>query len=337
MKIRSRAPLRLSLGGGGTDIPPYTYENGGAVLNSTINRYVYATLIPNNEKKFKIRSIDFDVSLEKPIDEELIIEGQLSLVKGVIKHFKKNFGLNKGFELFIFSDAPPGTGAGSSSALAVTLVSLFSYWMKLNFTFYDIARLAYKIERKEVKIAGGMQDQYASSFGGFNFIEFRREEGIVNPLRIEERIINELECNIILAYINKRRFSSDIISRQIKNYKNMHIIEALNRIKKNAYEMKNLLLLGKIKEMGELLHESWIEKKKLAEGITNELIDKIYSDARKAGAIGGKISGAGGGGYMFFIVEQEKRFEVINSLKKNNCEVVPFSFTKKGVTTWQVI
>jgi len=336
--IRSRAPLRISFAGGGTDVSPYVDEHGGVVLNSTINRFAYATIIPKSNKEVEIASLDYDVILKYTIDKEIAFDGQLDLIKGVINKFRSRYGLNNGFRIFVHSDAPPGSGLGSSSAIAVAVIVAFAKLVKLPLTPYELAELAYEIERVDVGIKGGKQDQYASSFGGMNFIEFNKDITVVNPLRIEKSILNELEYSLILGYIGSTRASSKIIEKQIKNYeeKQKDALSAMDNIKKLAFEMKNALLRGELHRFGELLNEEWREKKKMAEGISNEVIDRIYEEALKAGAIGGKISGAGGGGFMFFYTEFDKKVSVINKLKELGVQVLPFSFVEDGATAWEV-
>ena len=336
MRVRSRAPLRISFAGGGTDVSPYCDENTGAVLNSTINRYVYITLEPMKGENYTVESLDYGIVLESNINEEIIFDGQLNVVKGVIKKFKKDYSLKEGFRLSIFSDAPPGSGLGSSSTLVVALIDAFREWMNLPLTLYEIANLAVEIERKDVGIIGGKQDQFAAAFGGFNFIEFFKDKTTVNSLRLREEIKNELECSILLCYVGGSRLSNHIIESQTKRYMSGENFAYLNNIKTLANEMKKCLIKGDLVRFGRLLDEEWKNKKLLTEGITNQRIDKIYKEVIAKGALGGKISGAGGGGYMFFFAEQDYREEILKSLKNLNVEVVPFSFVEKGVISWKL-
>lgn len=336
--IRSRAPLRISFAGGGTDVSPYLEEKGGAVLNGTINRFAYATIVSKENKEVEIGSLDYDVTLKYTIDKEIAFDGQLDLLKGVINKFRSRYGLNNGFRIFVHSDAPPGSGLGSSSAIAVGVVTAFVKLMKLPLILYELAELAYEIERIDVGIRGGKQDQYASVFGGINFIEFNRDMTVVNPLRIEKSILNEMEYSLILGYIGSTRSSGKIIERQVKNYeeKQKDALSAMDNIKRIAFEMKNVLLKGDLHQFGKLLNEEWQEKKKMAEGISNEKIDLIYEEAIKAGAIGGKISGAGGGGFIFFYTEFDKKVNVTKKLKELGVQVLPFSFVEDGASAWEV-
>ena len=336
--IRSRAPLRISFAGGGTDVSPYSDDRGGVVLNATINRYAYATIIPRNSKEIEIASLDYDVTLKYNIDREIAFDGQLDLIKGIIKNFKLSYNLKQGFKIFIHSDAPPGSGLGSSSAVAVAVISAFAEFLKVPLTPYDLANVAYKIERLDVGLKGGKQDQYASSFGGVNFIEFYKDRVIVNPLRLRDSILNELEYSLVLGYIGSTRSSGKIIERQISNYKQSKedTIIALDNIKELAYKMKDYLLQGELRSFGALLNDEWEEKKKMAKGISNEQIDEIYREARKAGALGGKISGAGGGGFMFFYTDFDKKVNVVKQLKRMGVQVLPFSFTNSGAIAWRL-
>ena len=336
--IRSRAPLRISFAGGGTDVSPYSDEKGGAVLNATINRYAYVTIIPRNNKDVEIASLDYDVTLKYTIDKEIAFDGQLDLIKGIINKFKIKYGLKNGFRIFIHSDAPPGSGLGSSSTVAVATISAFAELLRMPLTPYDLAELAYEIERIDVGIKGGKQDQYASAFGGINFIEFNKDKAIVNPLRVRESTLNELEYSLVLGYIGSTRSSGKIIERQIDNYekKKQEASSVMDNIKMLTYKMKDSLLRGELKHFGELLDKEWQEKKKMAEGISNERIDKIYEEAQKAGAIGGKISGAGGGGFMFFYTNFDKKVDVVRKLKQMKVQVLPFSFVNTGATVWRL-
>jgi len=238
MIIRSKAPLRISFGGGGTDVSPYPEERGGAVLSATIDKHAYGTLIPSKSDRIVIKSLDYDV-VAKYRAEDLIFNGELDLVKAAIRKIK----IKKGVNLFLHCDAPPGSGLGASSTMVVALVGLFRHWLKKPWTDYDVSELAYRIERIDLGIKGGKQDQYAATFGGFNFIEFNGPTTIVNPLRINRDIINELAYHLLLCYVGKRG-PRTIVDRQIKGYvdKNENVIHALDETKKIAFEMKNALL-----------------------------------------------------------------------------------------------
>ena len=340
MIIRAKAPLRLGLAGGGTDVSPYSDLYGGAVLNATISMYAYATIEPKDNNKIVFNSIDRNEILEISSCESLEIDGKLDLLKGVYNRIVKDFVKKPlSFELYTYVDAPPGSGLGSSSTLVVAILGAFKEWFNLPFGDYDIAHLAFEIERKDLGMAGGKQDQYAATFGGFNFMEFyNNDKVIVNPLRIKPEIINELQFNILLYYTGTSRLSSKIIEAQVKNVnkKKEKSIEAMHKLKEQAIMMKEAILKGELDKIGEILDYGWQYKKQMAEGITNPVIDEIYETAKKAGATGGKISGAGGGGFMMFYCPKNTRYKVIEALQKFGGEFRRFQFTKYGLETWRV-
>ncbi|MBA7479583.1 D-glycero-alpha-D-manno-heptose 7-phosphate kinase [subsurface metagenome] len=333
MIIRSKAPLRVSFGGGGTDVPPYCDERGGCVLNVTIDRYAYATLVTNDDNRVYVHSLDYDTVMEYEVSQEIIYDGKLDLVKAA----SKVLGVDQGFNLFLHSDAPPGSGLGTSSTLTVALVGLFRHWLKLPLTNYDIAEYAYRIERLELGILGGKQDQYASTFGGFNFIEFDRNVVIVNPLRIRPDIVNELQYRLMLCNTGRRRLSAGIIKDQVNGYmhQDKELIHALDTTKKLAIEMKKALLLGRLNAFGGLLHEAWIEKRKFSAKVSEAYIDDLYEVARNNGAIGGKLLGAGGGGHLLFFCEFNKWHKVADKLEKMGGKVIKFCFEFDGFQTWE--
>jgi len=340
MIIRSKAPLRLGLAGGGSDVAPYSDLYGGAILNATINMYAYATIIPRNDGKIVLNSYDSKQSIELNDDKTLEINGKLDLHKGVYNRVIKDY-VHKplSFELTTFVDAPPGSGLGTSSTMVVSILGAFTEWLKLPLGEYDIARLAYEIERIDLGMAGGKQDQYAATFGGVNFMEFFKDNKvIVNPLRIRSTYLNELSYSLILFYTETSRLSSKIIEQQVKNvlHNKVESIEAMHQLKNQAIMMKEALLKGDLDEMGHILDFGWHYKKQMADDITNEQLDLIYETARKAGASGGKISGAGGGGFMIFYCPENTRVKVIQELEKMGGRVRRYEFTTMGLTSWTV-
>ena len=340
MIIRSRAPLRLGLAGGGTDVSPYSDIYGGAILNTTINLFAYATIIPRSNGKIIINAIDRNERLEFESTDNLPFNGELDLLKGIYNRIVSDFTKKKlSFELVTFVDAPAGSGLGSSSTLVTAVVGAFVEWLKIPLGEYDIAQLAYKIERIDLGYAGGKQDQYAATFGGVNFMEFfDNDKVIVNPLRIKSSVLNELAYNLVLYYTGTSRLSATIIEKQQKSIKHNDTssINAMHKTKEIAVSIKEAILKSDLNSIGEILHEGWQVKKQLAKGISNAAIDEIYEEARKAGALGGKISGAGGGGYMFFYCPQNTRFNVINTLTQFGGTVTPFQFTKSGLSSWSI-
>ena len=334
MTVRCRAPLRISFGGGGTDVPPYPEERGGAVLSTTIGKYAYSTLIGRNDDRINVRSLDYDIVASYSVNAELKYDGNLDLVKAAIR----TMGVRNGCDLFLHTDAPPGSGLGTSSALVVAIVGAFRRWLKLPLTGYDIAELAYHIERDEAGIKGGRQDQYAATFGGFNFIEFLGKTTIVNPLRIDWDTINELEYRLMLCYTGGTRLSAGILDDQVTRYteRNVDVLKAFEETKQLAFDMKNALLLGKLNEFGSLLHQAWCCKKRLSKKITDPQIDELYELARQNGAIGGKLLGAGGGGYLLFMCEFDKWHIVAEKLERAGGKIVGFTFDLRGMQSWEV-
>jgi D-glycero-alpha-D-manno-heptose-7-phosphate kinase len=340
MIIRSKAPLRLGLAGGGTDVSPYCDLFGGAILNATINLYAYATIEPLSNGKIYIESIDRKTALEYASAPNLPHDGQLDLIKEVYNKVVSKFTKKPlSFKLSTFLDAPAGSGLGASSTLVVAILGAFTEWLKLPLGEYDIAHLAYEIERIDMNMAGGRQDQYSATFGGVNFMEFYKDDKvIVNPLKIKEQYLEELAHNLILYYTETSRFSSDLIQSQMLNVsnKNQHSIEASHRLKEQADMMKTVLLKGDINDVGRILDFGWKNKKQLTEGISNPLIDKMYASAMENGASGGKISGAGGGGFMVFYCPNNNRYKVIEALSKFGGYEKKYSFTKEGLTSWTI-
>ncbi len=340
MIYRSRAPLRLGLAGGGTDVSPYADLYGGAILNATVAMYAYATIKPLNNGKIVLHAIDRNERYEFDAVNELPIDGNLNLIKGLYNRIVKDFThAPLSFELSTFVDAPPGSGLGSSSTLVVAIIGAFVEWLKLPLGEYDIAQLAFNVERVDLKMAGGRQDQYAATFGGVNFMEFSaNNKVIVNPLRVKEKYLYELENNLVLFFTETSRLSSDIIEKQSANVtsKNEKSIEAMHNLKEQAQMMKEALLRGEIDRIGEILHYGWQHKKDMAVGISNPMIDNIYETAMAAGATGGKISGAGGGGFMIFYAPYKSKYNVIEVLNKLGGKVMRYNFTTSGLTTWTI-
>lgn len=336
MVIRSKAPLRVSFAGGGTDIRAFFEQEGGCVLNATINRYAWGSLRPRRDRKIQIESVDFGFSLSFEADAVLTYDGRLDLAKAAIRNLDGQS--SDGFDLFLHSDAPPGSGLGSSSTLMVTLVGLLQKFKNLPLTDYEISHLAYTIEREHMGIKGGMQDQYAATFGGFNFIEFDKNHVIVNPLRVSGDTINELEHNFLLCYTGSTRASDHIIDDQVKRYEGQdaEALTGLRNQKQLAIEMKKALLQRRLNEFGALLDSAWQFKKKLSSKVSNPRIDEIYEEARKQGALGGKITGAGGGGYMLFYCQFEKKHSVAEAVKKMGVVPAPFAFEFNGLQTWTI-
>jgi D-glycero-alpha-D-manno-heptose-7-phosphate kinase len=336
MNIRARAPLRISFAGGGTDVPPFPAREGGLVLNATIDRYAYGLLRPRRDRQVRIESADFGVSVNYQVDEAPIFDGRLDLVKAAIRRLGDPSA--PGYDIFLHSNAPPGSGLGSSSTVMVTLIGLLKDHHNLALTDYEIASLSHHIERVEMGMLGGMQDQYAATFGGFNFIEFGPDHVIVNPLRVSPEIVNELEHNMLLCYTGATRRSDGVIEDQTTRYEEGEesTLAALRGQKELAVEMKNALVRRRPHEFGGLLHEAWQQKRRMSPKISTDFIDTAYAEARKAGALGGKVTGAGGGGYMLFYCEFQKKHRVAEALTRMGGVVTEFAFEPDGLTTWSI-
>lgn len=338
-RIRSRAPLRLGFAGGGTDLSPYCDTYGGAVLNVTIDRFAFASIILRDDDRIVFEANDIGAVREYGVDED-ISSSDLVLHRGVYERMIDAFngGRRIAMTLTTTVDAPMGSGLGSSSALVVALVDAFRELLSAPLGQYDVAHLAFEIERIDLGLAGGRQDQYAAAFGDINFIEFLREDRvIVNPLRLHGAIRNELESSMVACFSGSSRESALIVSKQTDalNAGNQQTLEAMHKLKADAVEMKRLLFIGDIPAVAGLLNESWKAKKATASSIATQRIDALYETALASGALGGKVSGAGGGGFMFFIVPPEKRFKLMEAMQAQGATAQPIKFTFAGCETWR--
>lgn len=341
MIIRARAPLRLGLAGGGTDVSPYCERFGGYVLNATIDRYAYAVIktldIPIVRFKATDQPLEKTTSLEDPFQ----FNGQLDLHQAVYNEMihRYHHGKALALELCTFCDAPVGSGLGSSSTLVVAMIRAFTELLNIPLDDYTIAHLAYKIEREQCHLLGGRQDHYSATFGGFNFMEFYEDNrAIINSLRIKNWIICELEASLILFYTGVSRESANIIRLQSNNIKisEREALTAMHGIKQEALTMKESLLKGDFQGIIESMQQGWENKKKTAHLVTNPLVEEIHHVAIEAGALAGKISGAGGGGFMMFFVPPEKRTSVMNALNRFQGQTSNCHFTKHGTQAWRV-
>ncbi len=339
--IRARAPLRLGLAGGGTDVSPYCDVHGGYILNATLDRYAYAVIRVLDGPFVRFVATDQQSESQFPYTEPLLLDGKLDLHKAVYKEIIDNFNEGKPIplELSTFCDAPPGSGLGSSSTLVVAMIRAFVELLNLPLDDYSIARLAFKIERINCGLQGGRQDQYSATFGGFNFMEFyEKERTIINPLRVKNWIICELEASLVLYYTGVSRESATIIADQSNNVTigAVDAIEAMHGIKQEALFMKESLLRGDFTGIVESMRQGWASKKRSARTVSNPHIDEIYDAAIDSGALAGKVSGAGGGGFMLFFVPTEGRMDVIRSLEKFDGQVRNCHFTKNGSQAWRI-
>jgi D-glycero-alpha-D-manno-heptose-7-phosphate kinase len=341
MIIRSRAPLRLGLAGGGSDVYPFCDLHGGYVLNATIDRYAYAVIKTLDDLVVRFVATDQQAYVEMKSDVSLPLNGKLDLHKAVYNYIVFNFNNGKpiALELTTFCEAPPGSGLGSSSTLVVAMVKAFVELLNLPLDDYTIAQIAFRIERVDCGLQGGRQDQYSATFGGFNFMEFYGEgRSVINPLRIKNWIICELEASLVLYFTGVSRESAHIIADQSSNVLSGEVdaLDAMHGIKKEALVMKECLLRGDFKGLIESIRLGWENKKRSAKSVSNPQIDLIYDAAIQAGALAGKVSGAGGGGFMWFFVPTEKRMDVVRTLAGFGGQVSNCYFTKHGTQAWRI-
>ena len=337
--VRARAPLRLGFAGGGTDVSPYCDEFGGAVLNATISMYAYATIAPRYDGCVSFQLNESSRSAVFPLTEDIPDDPPFRLLKGVYDRIVRDFCGGRRFPcaLYTHCDAPAGSGLGSSSTLVVALISAFQELLGLTLGEYEIARLAYSIEREELGLEGGKQDQYAAAFGGFNFIEFGPgDRVIVNPLRVKRNFISELEASLLLYYTGTSRSSAAIINEQKKNLsgESRSAIESANALKLDAAEIKEAVLTSDASRFGKVLNRAWISKKQMAKTITNPVIDEIYEFAMCNGAYAGKVSGAGGGGFMMFVCDPSKRPALVAALREREGTLFNAHFVESGCESW---
>jgi D-glycero-alpha-D-manno-heptose-7-phosphate kinase len=337
--FRARAPLRVSFAGGGTDVASFFEREGGLVLSATINRYAHGTLRPRDDHRISIESLDLDTALEYHSEEPVQYDGHLDLVKGAIRRIAQ-LDEARGVDISLRTAAPPGSGLGASSALMVSLIGLLRDFHRLSLSEYDVAHLAWEVERVDLGLSGGLQDQYAASFGGFNFIEFEPGQRVtVNPLRIPQTTMHELESNLLLCFTGATRAGDRIIDDQTRRYEvgNEDALAGLRMQKELAVQMKNALLHGRLSEFGELLGHAWDYKKRLSPRISTPVIDEAYAEAITHGAIGGKVTGAGGGGFMLFYCRPGCRHRVTRRLAELGLLETEFAFTTEGLTTWSYV
>ncbi len=336
MIIRARVPVRLSFAGGATDLSPYTEQKGGCVISTTINKYIYGTLVPRYDNNVNLMSADYKKSLVFYDVKEMNYDGDLDLIKAIAKVMKPNHG----FEIFLRSDIPPNTGVGSSGAVGVCLVGLFNHLKEQKLNRHEIAETAYKVEIEELKNVTGRQDAYAACFGGLNFIEFKGNDFVrVTPLKISEDTLLELEKHLVLAYIGARGNSGNVqrvLSEQQEGYREEDKIKALDTKKQMAVDMKLALEKGGLDKFAEIMKLDWEMKKKLHPEMTNPRVDELYDLAVKHGAVSAKTTGAGVGGHMLFFCKSNKEHEVVKALEEAGVRVVDFSFDCSGLKTWEV-
>jgi D-glycero-alpha-D-manno-heptose-7-phosphate kinase len=340
--IRARVPLRLGLAGGGTDLSPYCDRFGGAVLNTTIDRFAYAFIGPSPDGRLHFVAPDLGVEEDFALELPAIAAAKLVLHAGVARRMALLYagGVLAPMTVTSYVEAPAGSGLGSSSALVVALVEAFRAYYNAPLGPYDVAHLAFEIERIDLGLAGGKQDQYAATFGGINFIEFQAgDRVIVNPLRVTLAVAHELETSMVICFTGVSRRSAAIIVEQQRGISapTSTALDGLHQLKSDAVEMKDALLRGQIPRMAEILNRSWVAKQRTAAGISTGLIERLHQVAFANGAIGGKVSGAGGGGFMMFIVPPHHRVQVIRALTEAGADADGVRFVMVGAESWTVV
>ena len=340
--IRARAPLRLGLAGGGTDVSPYCDEYGGAILNATIGLYAYATVEPLTDPIVSFQSFDRNQQAEYESTSALPIDGKLDLLKAIHNYAVQNFNGGRPLHVRLVTrvDVPSGSGLGGSSTLVVAVLKAYSELLNMPLDDYTLAHIAYVIEREEAGLQGGKQDQFAAAFGGVNFMEFGREGHVlVNPLRIKESVLAELEASLLLFFTGASRESKAIIEEQARNVEqnNEDAIEAMHQLKKEAFLMKESLLRGDFQKLHQIMRRSWEAKKRMARQIVNDQIEAAYASALDAGAYCAKISGAGGGGFMIFLTDPMRKERVAQALGElDSCGTIyRCHFTGSGAMVWK--
>lgn len=340
--IRSRAPLRLGLAGGGTDLSPYCDDYGGSVLNVTIARHAYASLTPRGDGQVAFVANDIGERETLSSDPGAIgLDDGLRVHRAVYKRIMETYNDGKALPVTLISwvESPTGAGLGASSALVVAMIGAFQRLLGLPMGEFDIAHLAYEIERIDLGMSGGKQDQYAATFGGLNFMEFASgNRVIVNPLNLPAEIMCELEASLLLCFTGRSRLSSDVIDKQVSGLKSgaAQSIESMHLLKREALEMKAALLRGELPAIDDIFRRGWEAKKSTASGISNERIDAIWQAAMDAGARAGKISGAGGGGFMMLLVDPTTKHLVWERLESMSCQVSTCSIVSRGVESWSI-
>ena len=335
MIIRSKAPFRVSFGGGGTDMAPFCIEHGGCVISTTIDRHVYITLKPRVDKNIHVFSINLNKDFEFKIGDR-DYSTEFELFKGIINVLE----VEDGFDIIVYSELPAGSGMGGSSSLSVALIGALNRYYNLELSKHAIAQKAYDIERIELEQKGGYQDQFAAVYGGLNFMEFKKDINII-PINASEDMINELQFRLILCYVGGSHFSSDIQDEVLQGYEieKKSFIDSMQDLKDVAHSMRNIVEsndLNRLDEFGKLLHKGWLAKKSLSDKISNKNIENFYLTSRKLGVLGGKLLGAGGGGHLLLFSEPNQKPIIMRELEKIGGKIVNFHFNPKGLEVWEI-
>ena len=328
--VHATSPLRISFVGGGTDFPHYYEEHGGAVLSATIDHRVRVTVRPRSDRQVTVRSLDLGHLVEYRLDEGPEYDGMMDLAKAAIERI----GVAGGVDVAIRSDAPPGSGLGGSSALVVAMVAGLAALGGITMTAHELARLSYSIEREDLGISGGFQDQYAAAFGGFNLIEFARGSARVTPVRLTADTLAALEANLLLCYTGSVRRNVGIIDRQIALWREgrEETRMGLKELHELAYVMREAIEAGDADALGARLRDAFESKMRMNPAITEHTgVERMLELARATGATGGKMCGAGGGGYLLLYCPVDAQARVRARLAELGCQFAPFRFHARGV------
>jgi D-glycero-alpha-D-manno-heptose-7-phosphate kinase len=328
---RARSPVRISFGGGGSDLTHFFEGHDGAVINTTISLYSHATLRIRNDEQVIVHSRDLGASLHAAnLAEALHQPGRFGLIQALFKTVHPDFG----FELFLHSDFPMNSGLGGSAVVSSAVLGCFNQFRQDQWDLHELAELAYQAERLYLGVAGGWQDQYATVFGGFNFMEFRMEQNIVHPLRIQTDTLLELEQSLVLCDTGASHDSGDIHQDQRRHMQQEDIRQQVKTNVELTYQIRNHLLRGRLLQFGQALHETWQLKRRFSDKISNTKLDLIYENARRHGAVGGKLLGAGGGGFFVFYVPPFRKHELMTHLDAAGLNIRPFRFEPQGLCAW---
>jgi D-glycero-alpha-D-manno-heptose-7-phosphate kinase len=330
---RARAPVRISFGGGGSDVTHYFVGLGGAVINATISLYSHATLRIRDDQRIVINSMDLKETLYADDLADILNQGgRFGLIQSLLKVIHPNFG----FELFLHSDFPINSGLGGSAVVSAAILGCFNQFRRDQWDQHELAELAFQAERLYLGVAGGWQDQYATVFGGFNFMEFQMDQNIVHPLRIHQNTLLELEESLILCDTGTTHDSGGIHQDQRRQMQQQDIRQQVQNNVELTYQMRNHLLRGRLQDFGQMLHDGWQIKRQLSSKISNSRLDQVYAGALDHGALGGKLLGAGGGGFFLFYVPPFRKHHLITHLADQGLKVHPFRFEQQGLQAWTV-
>ena len=330
--IRAKSPVRISFSGGGSDTTNYFEFNDGATLNATISLYAHASLRIRSDKKISVHSLDLNKKIEaKNLKSFLKLKNQFGLIQSLLKLLNPNFG----FDLLLYSDFNMKSGLGGSSAVISSIIGCFNECRIDQWSLHEMAELSFQAERLSFNVAGGWQDQYATVFGGLNFMEFNKVKNTIHPLRLPDNISSELEESLILFDTCISHESNEIHLDQKKETKKIQVTNIIKSNVELAYKMRNYLLKGELSNFGKMLDLAWKNKKSLSKKISSNFLDKVYKEGIKNGALGGKLLGAGGGGCFLFYVKPEDRNRIIKIMNDLGLKLIPFVFENKGINSWK--